>query len=126
MAKAKNGDPLKKLQDTLNIKNKVVKRYVSEGVAPTPNKKMISAIRTQRTPLTPEQKQGIKTLDSIKFEREMHKIDKDYELKRCNTGGVCSSAGTHRRRRESRIMDKQETRAKSLVKGYKVGPNPYK
>ena len=126
MAKAKNGDPLKKLQDTLNIKNKVVKRYVSEGVAPTPNKKMIRAIRTQLTPLTAAQKQGKKTLDSIAFKRDLHKIDKAFDKKMCNVGGLCSSAGTHRRRRESRIMDKQETRAKSLVKGYKVGPNPYK
>ena len=120
MAIAGKKDPLKKQKDTLNFRNNAVQRYASD------KPKLMRATLSQNTPRTEAQKQGQKTLDSIKFEREMHKIDKDYELKRCNTVGICSSAGTHRRRRESRIMDKQETRAKDLVKGYKVGPNPYK
>ncbi len=75
--------------------------------------------------LTPQQKQGKKTLDSIALQRDLHKIDRDFDKKMCNQGGVCSSAGTRRRRKESRVMDQQETRARSLVKGYRVGPNPY-
>jgi len=101
MAVAGKKDPLKKQKDSLNFKNNAVQK------------------------LTPQQMQGKKTLDSIAFQRDLHKIDKAYDKKRCNEVGICSSYGTQMRRRESRIMDNQSDRAKSLVRGYKVGPNPY-